>query len=38
MTSWRQRFISGPLFKQVQAAMPSISETESQALKPGDVW
>lgn len=36
--SWRTRFITRPLFKQVKAALPGISETERQALEAGDVW
>ncbi len=35
---WRQRFLTGPLFRRVGAAMPAISDTESQALKAGDIW
>jgi acyl-CoA dehydrogenase len=37
-TSWRNRFLTRPLFGYVQSSLPGISDTERQALEAGDVW
>ena len=34
----RKNFISNPLFKGMARAMPTISQTEQEALDAGDVW
>jgi acyl-CoA dehydrogenase len=34
----RRNFLSRPLFKFAKRALPSLSETERQALTAGDVW
>ncbi len=38
MTTWRQRWLSQPILKQLKAVLPPISETEQQALEAGGVW
>jgi len=34
----RKRFISGPMFKAMSAAVPEMSQTEREALEAGTVW
>jgi len=36
--SFRRNFLSRPLFKLARRALPSLSETEREALTAGDVW
>lgn len=38
LKSLRRKFLSRPLFKIAKRALPSLSETERQALSAGDVW
>ncbi|MDE1463105.1 acyl-CoA dehydrogenase [Spartinivicinus poritis] len=38
MTTFRQRWVSGPLLRHLKAVLPPISETERQALEAGGVW
>ena len=34
---WRRRFLSGPLLDLVRSRLPTLSDTEAEALKSGDV-
>ena len=36
--SFRRDWISRPIFKLAQSALPSLSETEREAIQSGDVW
>ena len=38
ITSIRKRFISQPIFKQMQRALPKMSQTEREALEAGNTW
>lgn len=38
MGKWRKKYLTAPLLKRVEEALPSISETEEQALRAGDTW
>lgn len=38
MTSLRQKWISRPIMERIRHRMPSISDTERQALEAGGVW
>ncbi|WP_163835889.1 acyl-CoA dehydrogenase [Spartinivicinus ruber] len=38
MTTFRQRWVSGPLLRRLKAVLPPISETERQALEAGGIW
>ena len=38
MTTFRRRWISDPLFDWAKASLPSLSNTEREALEAGDVW
>lgn len=35
---WRRRWLSDPLFRMAQKAMPRLSVTEQEAIQAGDVW
>ena len=37
-TELRKKFLTGPLYKMVKAAMPPISQTEQEAIDAGTVW
>src|SRR3954468_13178705 len=37
-TSFRRDWISKPLFRWAQRALPSLSTTEREAIEAGDVW
>ena len=37
-TAWRQRWITGPLFKLFKRVTPRMSQTEKEALEAGNVW
>ncbi len=36
--SWRQRWITGPIFKLFKSVTPRMSQTEKEALEAGNVW
>lgn len=38
MTSFRRNYLSKPIFRWAKGAMPSLSQTESEALGAGEVW
>ncbi|NOT85538.1 MAG: acyl-CoA dehydrogenase [Methylococcaceae bacterium] len=38
LTSLRRRFISRPVFKLMQRALPKMSQTEREALEAGNTW
>lgn len=35
---WRKRFVTGPILKAFRRALPSMSQTEKDALEAGTVW
>lgn len=37
-TLWRQRWITGPIFKLFKSVTPRMSQTEREALEAGNVW
>jgi len=37
-TAWRQRWITGPIFKLFKRVTPRMSQTEKEALEAGNVW
>lgn len=37
-THWRQRWITGPIFKLFKNVTPRMSQTEREALEAGNVW
>ncbi len=37
-TPWRQRWITGPIFKLFKRVTPRMSQTEREALEAGNVW
>ena len=38
MTTKRQRFITRPLLRKMRSVVPTLSDTEQQALEAGDIW
>lgn len=36
--SWRRRWLTAPIFRWAQQALPAMSETESIAIEAGDTW
>src|SRR5579863_4784211 len=38
MSSFRRDYITKPLFSLARKALPSMSDTEREALEAGDVW
>lgn len=36
--AWRQRFVTAPIFRAFRRALPSMSQTEKEALEAGTVW
>lgn len=36
--SWRRRWLTEPLYRMAQGAMPRLSATEQEAIEAGDVW
>lgn len=36
--SWRRKWLSEPLYRMAQGAMPRLSATEQEAIEAGDVW
>lgn len=35
---WRRKWLTEPLYRKAQQAMPRLSPTEQQAIEAGDVW
>ena len=35
---WRRRWLTEPLYRMAQGAMPRLSATEQEAIEAGDVW
>src|SRR6185295_7740049 len=38
ISSWRREYLSRPIFGWAKKALPTMSETEREALEAGDVW
>ncbi len=38
LSSLRRDFISKPIFRWAQRALPRLSDTEREAIEAGDVW
>jgi acyl-CoA dehydrogenase len=36
--AWRRRFVTAPIFRAFRRALPSMSQTEKDALEAGTVW
>lgn len=36
--NWRRRWLTEPLYRMAQGAMPRLSATEQEAIEAGDVW